>query len=163
MDFAVDRWADKEKTRPLTFRPKCRTCNGRVERKRYFSQPLEERTKADRARRDRLNPNRRRHRQRVEHDKAVRVEQRTVNRVLGRMSKANRILYEMEGTLPLVESIASEDYDLTPVPQGCASCYLHGGNVCITCPDSDVKARRKEARKQGRIVGVPFSAELLVS
>jgi hypothetical protein len=73
--------------------------------------------------------------------------------VIADMSKADRYLYEMEGILPLGDwSVADEDYDLTPVPTGCPSCYLYGGIECIACPDPDVKAHRREARKQGLIL-----------
>jgi hypothetical protein len=76
-----------------------------------------------------------------------------VEQVLARMSKEDRWQYELEGALPFsVASIACEDYDPTPVPQGCPSCFLRGGGICVSCPDASVKQRRREARAQGLIL-----------
>lgn len=89
----------------------------------------------------------------------ARREAARLNGTLVAMPREDRFSYQLEGGLPLPTtaggwSLATEDYDPTPVPQGCPSCYLHGGNVCTECPDADVKLKKREAKRQGLIQGL---------
>jgi hypothetical protein len=162
----VDKWSDLERTRPRTFRPKCRTCYGRYQRTRYHNKPLDQRAAPYRERRKRLREARegiappRPDLTPEEVERALRLAERLhVEQFLGRMTKENRLQFHLEGALPFsVMSIAVEDYDPTPVPQGCPSCYLHGGVPCERCPDVEVKAKARQARKEGRVIGNPLAA-----
>lgn len=69
------------------------------------------------------------------------------------MTKEQRLSYELDGVQPLAAtSIASEDYDPTPVPQGCPRCFMTGSDPCKTCPDPDVKAKRRKAIAEGLVL-----------
>jgi hypothetical protein len=129
-DFAVKDWADVEKTRPRIYYPRCRVCGQRAKKKMRDS------------------------RRRVEEHVDPRIaDRRRANAFVRAMPKESRLQYELEGALPFaVASIADEDYDPTPVPQGCPSCYLRGGIECDRCPDPNVKEHRREARAQGIIL-----------
>jgi hypothetical protein len=160
-DYTVDRWADLARTEPRTFRPKCRTCANQTNKRRYHDKPLEVRAAPYRERRRRLRGSRPpRYRPKVEPlppPSTPELERLHVEQFLARMTKENRLQFELEGALPFsVMSIAVEDYDPTPVPTGCPSCYLHGGVPCESCPDADVKAKARIARKEGRVIGNPL-------
>lgn len=113
-EFSVNRWADLEKTRPRHLSPWCRTCHRAVKRER-----IERRPSHPRRRKGERDP-----------DPLV-------------LSKLDMLNMMLEGGVPLrVNSIADEDYDPTPVPQGCPRCYLRGSEVCFRCPDKE-RARRE--------------------
>lgn len=64
-----------------------------------------------------------------------------VREIILDMPKEDRVDYEVEGCMPLLETPApfgwvDEDTDATPVPAGCPQCYLTGTNneCCGSCP-----------------------------
>lgn len=65
-------------------------------------------------------------------------------RAPGRSRPGEVIPFPGEQPVPLVDdptgvtvgwSLATEDYDTTPVPVGCPDCWLRGGGRCMACPD----------------------------
>jgi hypothetical protein len=78
---------------------------------------------------------------------------RGVKAVFTRMTLRDRQEYPLEGGVPLTRySAADEDYDPTPVPKGCPSCFLSrtdsGGHseVCLACPDRAGAIARRRGR-----------------
>lgn len=83
-------------------------------------------------------------------------EERHAGKLVSALSFEERHEYELEGVTRIVIgglSIAAEDYDPTPVPEGCPSCWrgpgaLDGG-PCQRCPDPEAKARCRLERRGG--------------
>lgn len=129
-DFKVLEWSDKIKTQPRIFRAQCHTCYRIAERQREANRYACKRE-----------------------SKRIGPEASRASEIISGMSKADRWSSYLEGGTPITGgwSFATEDYDPTPVPQGCPSCYLRGGEICIKCPDPEVKLKVRAARQQGVI------------
>lgn len=130
VDYGVACWSDTEKTRVRQFRSRCHSCDNAQKREYKLR------------RRGVCIPTTSR-----EH------EELRLREIFSKMDRADSYSHQLEGGIPLTGgwSLATEDYDPTPVPQGCHSCYLRGGAPCITCPDLDVKGKARAARKQGLV------------
>jgi len=145
IDFKVLKWSDLAKTRPRYFRPQCETCfkvwKRRYDYERYHRRPGDH-TPAE---------------QRRQAAREKREQEQRVRDALGKMCRADRYSFQLEGGLPLSVGWTLSDEDLDPTPvmdvtKTCPGCYLHGGSWCITCPDADVKNKVREAKKQGLIL-----------
>jgi hypothetical protein len=89
-------------------------------------------------------------------------EERHADQLLQALPFEERHEYELEGIVRIMIgglSIADEDYDPTPAPEGCPSCWrgpgaLDGaldGGPCQNCPDPEAKQRcRLKRREQPR-------------
>jgi hypothetical protein len=154
-DFSVIKWADMEKTRPQRFRNMCRTCAERDRKSRYtYKRGPRRDTPSVQPPRRVLKPKSKPKPRVEEHVDPRILEARRASAIIGRMSKEDRHEYNVEGCLPITAGwgLSDEDYDPTPVPKGCPSCYLTGGLPCDTCPDKQrAKERMRAARKQGLI------------
>jgi DNA-binding CsgD family transcriptional regulator len=87
-------------------------------------------------------------------------EERHADQLLQALPFEERHEYELEGIVRIMIgglSIADEDYDPTPAPEGCPSCWrgpgaLDGaldGGPCQNCPDPEAKQRCRLERRRG--------------
>lgn len=90
-------------------------------------------------------------RDRDDDQQRVRDEAARVRGSLCSMSREDRFSFQLEGGIQVSGgwSLATEDYDPTPLPQGCHSCYLTGGPPCVTCPDEGATSKMRAARTVG--------------
>lgn len=123
IDFSVVKWADYEQTKPDLFNFYCKPCKRQRNRERRPSHPRPDQLQ-------RTDPG--------------------IHGAFARMSLQDRQEWSWEGGVPLSRwNFADEDYDTTPVPQGCPNCWMRGGNVCLTCPDIELRhAATRKARKK---------------
>jgi hypothetical protein len=91
-------------------------------------------------------------------DLTSRREERHADHLLHALPFDERHEYELEGVTRIMIgglSIADEDYDPTPVPEGCPSCWRGPGALdqspCQRCPDPEAKARCRLERRGGLV------------
>jgi hypothetical protein len=132
-DFGVNTWADANKTRPKTLQPSCYLCQRRSKR----------------CQRDKKK-------QEKQQAQELHARASGVVAILKRMSREERIEYELEGALPILpRGVVVEDLDPTPVPTGCPECWRRcpGSLACDECPDPQTKEKRRiylrEVKQQG--------------
>ena len=75
-----------------------------------------------------------------------------VHEIILDMPKHDRVHYEEEGCLPILETVArtgwtDEDMDPTPVPTGCPGCWQRSGTACEECPSKPTRAEVAAYRK----------------
>lgn len=83
---------------------------------------------------------------------ALRAKTSRVREIILDMPKEDRVHYEVEGCMPLSESIAAtgwvdEDMDATPVPTGCPECWRTGGPYGACCDNCPSPISRKEINR----------------
>lgn len=173
----MEKWADIERTTPRLYRTQCKRCHA-------LRQKSPESLAANRRRwaknKERYNADRRsgrpNGRPRTRPLKPPRVEEHidpqvaarlqelaALDRIFSEMSREDKLEYRLEGCLPMARAFTLEDLDPTPVPTGCPGCYLHGGNICDRCPDSQAREKVRTARAEGRIIGSASSPSRVVS